>query len=159
MHQSLRPWSSCYLTLLSEKQKQHWSGLTPHIPLVKLCKCRNMQQEVTKPYHKQTKCPTLCNSYLKRIKCCFRDLGTCHQWTISYNICCNPATLTCLGFSKLPLQLCAQLINRKESVNPAWSNCQQTLTLRTKAGKICLCFMFSENLISLPALSKKALDR
>lgn len=37
-----------------------------------------------------------------------------------------------------------------------WSNCQQTLALRTKAGKICFCFVFSENLISLPALPKKA---
>lgn len=78
------------------------------------------------------------------------------QWTISYNSCCNQATLTCLGFSKLPLQLCAQLINRKQLVNPTTI---QTLALTIKAGENCFCFVFSENLISLPALPKKALDR
>lgn len=74
----LRLWSSWYLTWLSGKQKQHWSDThTPH-PTGMLCKCRNMQQEAPKPHHKQTKYPTPCSPYPKRIKCCFRDLGTKH---------------------------------------------------------------------------------
>lgn len=159
----LRPWSSWYLTLLSGKQKQHWSDAhTPH-PSEKLFKCRNMQQGAPKPHHQQTKYPTPCSSYPKRIKWCFRDLGTKHHLyrhmsPVNHQLqfCCNQATLTCLGFSKLPLQLCAQLINRKQLVNPAKI---QTLALRIKAGKNCFCFVFSENLFSLPALPKKALDR
>lgn len=109
------------------------------------------------------KISTPCSSYPKRIKWCFRDLGTKHHLyrhmsPVNHQLqfCCNQATLTCLGFSKLPLQLCAQLINRKQLVNPAKI---QTLALRIKAGKNCFCFVFSENLFSLPVLPKKALDR
>lgn len=76
----LRPWSSWYLTLLSEKQQQHWwDAYTPR-PTGKLCKCRNVQQKATKPHHKQSKYLTPCNSYPKRIKHCFRDLGTKHSF-------------------------------------------------------------------------------
>lgn len=50
--------SSCYLTLLSGKQKQHCSDAHTPCPTGKLCKCRNMQQEATKPHHKHTKYPT-----------------------------------------------------------------------------------------------------